>query len=101
MGRAVSGDRDGVPRTANRRLTRRSESVEYAFLAGRWRDGSHGSRHDSKRDAPLGLRDESRSLTIDQVIHVGACRCVGDQSLKHQGKRLVKDPRIFLRTFEP
>jgi len=23
---------------------------------------------------------------------------IGDQSLKHQGKRLVKDLRIFLRT---
>ena len=49
-------------RFANRCLTRQGESVEYAFLAGRWRDGSHGSRHDGKRDAPLMFIEPGAAL---------------------------------------
>src|SRR5690554_5871509 len=56
----------------NQGLTSFAGSVEYALP--RRAPGTSQGLGRGTRDAPLFMRARSRSLTIDQVIHVGACR---------------------------
>ena len=65
----------------NQGLTSFAGSVEYAFLAGRWGRAKARSQQARRSTPQVKCEDDgSRSLTIDQVIHVGACRREGEKS---------------------